>query len=544
MMKVPNVIIITLFVCFRFCEYNAYNYTSLIHENDWTKVIQSYMTSQNDLLPKFEYVTSKDTYTVQNVSDIFSGFSVANSWTRPHLFRDFLIILNNKINIVKDSKLSTSLRIYITGGSVTEGRHCCCCSTYDPTNKQSCDVVCSWTHQFIFYLQYALDNMRLEGYIKVDAFYLAKSGATSIIATNEIRSQVYRFDINGTLRDWEPDLVIWDHSTNDQVNELFTRQGTTASEQYEIFVNIVFRMKSNPQILCLELLHSDSPTASSREKVNAKYGIPTIAYRSVIPTGISIAETPWYASVLSEKHPSWPTHVIWAKLVTMSLLHFLDISLAHLKSQRHNTTSDSVSNIRVDNKLKMENMCFIYTTALHFDGGLNPTHLGIHQLGDTFTPYYSGYNWKLELDVPHNPDKSGWVFKSNRNFMRTNSTKFVNVAANLPPTCRKANEKNTVQFVCHNPIIGNVDVSYYTSYSSEWGTAIVQTAVVVGDEVFLQEKSKSLPARYPFKQSVPVTYAAVNHNLHVPLGSKIDAVIVSITVCSGKKFKIVSVACC
>lgn len=538
-------LLIALLVCFGSSKYNSYKYTSLVHENDWNKVIAKYMISQNDLLPKFEYMTSKETYTLQKVSNLFSGYSIESSWIRPHLFGEFFMILNNKINIVKDSNLSTSLNIYITGGSVTQGHGCCCCSSYEPTNTQSCEALCSWTHQFIYYLQYALDNMDLMGHIKVDAFYLAKGGASSIIAVNELRSQVYRFDINGTLRNWEPDLVIWDHSTNDQNDIFFRREGTTALQQYEIFVNIVFRMKSKPQLLCLELLYHNAPTASSREKVNAKYGIPTIAYRNVIPKEVSIEKTPWYATALTNKHPSWPTHVIWAKLVTMSILNFLDITFTHLNSGLLNTTSDSVSHFPIDNKFKMENICYMYTTVMEFDGGVDHAHLGIHQLGDSSTPYYSGRNWKLQLDVPRFVDKSGWVFNIDKTTSLTNSiTKFVNISTYLPPTCRQVAKTNTVQFMCNNPVLGNVDVTYLKSYTPEWGMAFVQTAILVGDEVYLQEKSSSISAKHSLKESVPVTFTVVNQNLHVPLGSQVDAVIVSITVCSGSKFKIVSIACC
>lgn len=54
--------------------------------------------------------------------------------------------------------------------------------------------------------------------------------------------------------------------------------------------------------------------------------------------------TPYYAQLESNRHPGWPTHILWAQLMSKVILFVLQNSSFDLSSSNNNNNNDNNNN--------------------------------------------------------------------------------------------------------------------------------------------------------------------------------------------------------
>lgn len=120
---------------------------------------------------------------------------------------------------------------------------------------------------------------------------------------------------------WEPDLVVWDYATNDQVAAEDAFQ-----DMYELFISYATDLlPSRPQVLAVEFVGSSAKNLQyyppllqhriqKRKKINIKYHIPAIDYPGLF-AGYWTPRSTLYMAADVSPHPQWPTHFVWAHLL-------------------------------------------------------------------------------------------------------------------------------------------------------------------------------------------------------------------------------------
>lgn len=122
---------------------------------------------------------------------------------------------------------------------------------------------------------------------------------------------------------WEPDLIIWDYSVNDQ-----TEEAAYFIEMYENFIYYALHhLPSQPQVIASEFMGSSNgnfhylpPLLRARilhrQEVNARYHIPSLNYPGLFPSYFTPRDTVYMAGTnKATPHPLWPTHVLWGHMM-------------------------------------------------------------------------------------------------------------------------------------------------------------------------------------------------------------------------------------
>ena len=534
------------------------------------------------------------------------------SWSR--LQKNIWTKLKQNYNFSNHMMTSSSFNVLFHGGSVCGGTGCF------PSSPKALNITeedywkltswCSWPRRFTTYLKKALSllypaqPLQISARVCCSAGYGTNDGLTNVIngyynSTNcgspvDYNSATAPYD----ARPWLPDLVLWDYAINDN-NPKFFKSREDRKSVYERYISHALRLPSRPQVVALDFLHTGDDTNTGiqdRLAVNRKYSVPMINYLHLFRNGggrntsaTLTPSSPWYAAEFRNNHPSWPTHVIWAQLVTTLIArhipfcadeasgaesyklneviakHILlhgDYALTHEAAgtkRGWNYHYHNHESVGVDADCDRG-----YSTEFMFLGGISNPEGSIHVLkgqpGDTAKPFLVEGNWSMFSDVPGNSMKTGWIFEvSNDSFSHPIITSFASGAEHIAPmNCTLP--QNTVAFRCHSAAQGNVHVGYLASYGAQWGSAkVIATAHYTvpnvhknngnnGTETALEPHSSIahyLHSRWDVQNSIAQQYVIPAGRKTVELkGVVISYVDVFISACVGMKFKLLSISCC
>jgi hypothetical protein len=469
----------------------------------------------------------------------------------------------------KDKSDSINLNVLFTGGSVDEG-HGCCQFTQHPSDESvivDCDLMCSWNHRFVYYLQQILNENSMKK-INIVPRFCARSGASTLVGADILLSR--EFDstrcrdlyFETTLRGngyqssskdsslWMPDLVIWDHSPNDD-NPLFFREYTQA-EAYEKYITSALNLPSRPQIICFDSGLQSSSTFMKRMSINKRYGVPTIAYPYVIARlpQTTVLKRPsnshpsiWYAVRLPNKHPAWPTHIIWSQLVTNAMLdlfdssNILDMWNVTYKSMHIPSNYDFNLHNKDDGGKNANDICRKgYSTYYDFGGGKISATLVRGRTGDTIYPSNVIGNWSFFSDVPKDRERTGWIYYNKNISQHPYSIK-------TTEECDKNSLDNYITFTCHEVPSGNVKLGYLKSYGGGWGKARVSVSAAFRNSSTIAYNIHYEDSRWNDKSSVP-NIVTISPQVNVGENADIETMNITVSLCRGEKFKILSLACC
>lgn len=263
---------------------------------------------------------------------------------------------NNNRNIV------IPMHLLFVGGSVCYGHHSflnessgvnASTDTSDTTAMMRADAHLSWPRRLIALLTYAVEEYTellspLPGvtvHLQISPRYCCRPATSTTHAVDVFKSMEYRHgrcshDLLTTdpsphtpshppQPPWEPDMVLWDYAVNDLHSHWF--QARPREYVYENMVRLFLKLDTTThaatthaaQIIDFEFINHKTPPSqmktavSQRLKINRYYAIPVVDYMSALALASNDLlrdYTPLYAEKLSNKHPAWPTHIVWAQL--------------------------------------------------------------------------------------------------------------------------------------------------------------------------------------------------------------------------------------
>ena len=308
-------------------------------------------------------------HSIRDIVRLFDASMVTRSFINAGNFDNLLKKLSLKVEKLsrssgarrgRESEVIVPLNLMFVGGSVCYGHH-----TYTEPGSPPIEEVflasthLSWPRRLVSLLEYVLTEYVHDIVpwrhisLKVSPRYCCRQATSTTHAVDILKGQQYIKGrcsrdvlnvINSTEKNsapWEPDIILWDYSVNDMNNNWFLAR--PRQYVYESFVRMSFRNRA-ALILDFEFINHLSPSPykkiafQQRQHINSHYGIPMIDYMSALGTTDIESDTPLYASRLSNRHPAWPTHVIWSQLALGVILSGL-MQWKHYHSKAHDSLS-------------------------------------------------------------------------------------------------------------------------------------------------------------------------------------------------------------
>ena len=298
-------------------------------------------------------------YTLLDITNVFHSSMIPKSFVEKGSFHRLLLKLSRKLqNAKNDSDFHTRipLNILFVGGSVCYGHH-----TYNEsvastlTSKMLANAHLSWPRRLSSFLIHAFSIISKylspkEGVeLVLSPRYCCRQATSTTHAVDVMKSEEFKFgrcshdllddNLVGTVDPtWEPDLILWDYSVNDMNSNWFLNR--PREYVYENFVKICLEWHGS-QIIDFEFINHIffSPQKkiafNQRRQINRYYSIPMVDYTVAVGTNFIRDHTPVYAEKLSNRHPAWPTHIIWAQIAFGVLLYGLhewkEFHIKHVK---------------------------------------------------------------------------------------------------------------------------------------------------------------------------------------------------------------------
>jgi hypothetical protein len=304
-------------------------------------------------------------YSMFEIVKFFNKSMLSRSFVDRGNFDHLLQKLSNKLYQLNKSTSKESddskntkvipLHLLFVGGSVCSGHHT---YTHNTSNESSVTTAehtarasahLSWPRRLTTLLTYALARfardispLQEQGIrLQVSPRYCCRPATSTTHAVDILKSRQYSLgrcsrdyidmhqvslssSHNNTTpferaQPWEPDLVLWDYSVNDMNNNWFLSR--PREYVYENFVRMTLKAHA-AQIVDFEFINHLAPSPHKkiafhqREAINHYYGVPMVDYMTALGSNSSDLHesTPLYAEKLSNRHPAWPTHVVWAQL--------------------------------------------------------------------------------------------------------------------------------------------------------------------------------------------------------------------------------------
>jgi hypothetical protein len=283
--------------------------------------------------------------TVEEISQLISSemvqksFDVQGSFTR----------LRKNLELKLQSNLPFNI-LYL-GGSVCVGHGCHLCkSSGNSFQVNEASFHCSWTHRLTRYVEFLIEQIRSKSqsppsrHSLVSSRYCCKSATSSnmgldILITKSYHSLLCQLSNSKPASgDWEPDLIFWDYSVNDLssrvslclLNLSDSLQWFRNRSRRDVFEGLVLKalnLTSAPQLIVFESLnrrldlkpsdmkHMDE-SREDRTVTSRRYNIPMVNYLSALGLEQAPPLTPYYAQLESDRHPGWPTHMLWSQLMS------------------------------------------------------------------------------------------------------------------------------------------------------------------------------------------------------------------------------------